>query len=727
MRKKTKNFKQKALTSAMLLSTFSSAATVANTAITEINSHTRLSVPMETLIVTSTREARDKSELAESVSVIDEAALSFIGPAHPAEALNRVAGVHINNLGGEGHMSSIRQPISTSGVYLFLEDGIPTRPTGFFNHNGLYEINISQGSKLEVTKGPGSALYGSDAIGGVINSITKPAPKQTEVDVNLEIGQPGWRRALTSIGTDINEQHAIRTDLNITDSSGYRDDSSYKRNAANIRLDSQYNERLSSKAVLAYSKVDQSGVSSLEQDDFENDPTKNRFKGDTGFRKVEALRLSSEFNYHLNENQLLTVTPFYRDNNMTMMPSWTVTYDPNLRDYAFKSYGALIKFRQNILNGKALIIAGLDTDYTPSSYREQDIDMVTDGEFYTGYSASGVEHYNFDAQQTSASPYLHTEWQLADAWRLQLGARYDYFQVKYQDNLSDQIVDSKHLRPEGQTLSYDELSPKAGLVYQYKDAHNAYLSYRHAFRAPTVGRLFRPGSSLNSEQLQPVSSDSIELGLRGHWFNTTASNGTTNAIQYELALYDMTTRNDIVSYISGGDRLSTNAGKTRHRGLEASIAGKLNSSLSYSLAWTATKQEYEDYRYIFGQFVPGTGYVTETRNYSGFDVGKAPKTLGNLSITYQPSRLPGLRVETEIEQVGRYFTDETNTSQYTGHRLYNLRANYTLSPQVELYARVMNLTDERYSTYTSNQVGDPDIDYRPGLPRSAYLGARLAF
>jgi len=57
---------------------------------------------MEALVVTSTREARDKSKLAESVSVINECILNFIGPAHPAEALNRAAGIHINNLAMKG-------------------------------------------------------------------------------------------------------------------------------------------------------------------------------------------------------------------------------------------------------------------------------------------------------------------------------------------------------------------------------------------------------------------------------------------------------------------------------------------------------------------------------------------------------------------------------------------------------------------------------------------------
>jgi outer membrane cobalamin receptor len=69
-------------------------------------------------------------------------------------------------------MTAIRQPITTGGVYLFLEDGLPTRPTGFFNHNGLYEIDIPNSGRVEVTKGPGSALYGSDAIGGIFKMFT---------------------------------------------------------------------------------------------------------------------------------------------------------------------------------------------------------------------------------------------------------------------------------------------------------------------------------------------------------------------------------------------------------------------------------------------------------------------------------------------------------------------------------------------------------------------------
>lgn len=108
--------------------------------ITSENAHANTDTPaLEAVVVTATGEKKLKREVAESIQATEFEEIERISPAHPAQVLNRTAGVHINNLGGEGHMTSIRQPITTGGVYLFLENGIPTRPTGLFNHNALYQ------------------------------------------------------------------------------------------------------------------------------------------------------------------------------------------------------------------------------------------------------------------------------------------------------------------------------------------------------------------------------------------------------------------------------------------------------------------------------------------------------------------------------------------------------------------------------------------------------------
>ncbi len=110
------------------------------------------------------------------------------------QLLGQVLGVALSQTHGEGHTTPIRQPFSTSPLYLFLEDGIPVRPTVFFNHNALYALNIPRADGVEVIRGPGSALYGSDGIGGVINVLSARPYEHPALTLNSEGGSFGWLR-----------------------------------------------------------------------------------------------------------------------------------------------------------------------------------------------------------------------------------------------------------------------------------------------------------------------------------------------------------------------------------------------------------------------------------------------------------------------------------------------------------------------------------------------------
>ncbi|MCH2221276.1 MAG: Plug domain-containing protein, partial [Dechloromonas sp.] len=134
--------------------------------------------------VTGTREARLLSETPQTIHAVKAETIRDQRPSHPSQVMNQMPGVWVSNLSGEGHSTAIRQPLTTGALYLYLEDGIPTRPTGFFNHNALYEINVPQSGGIEVSKGPGTALYGSDAIGGSINVLTRTPPRQAEFEAS---------------------------------------------------------------------------------------------------------------------------------------------------------------------------------------------------------------------------------------------------------------------------------------------------------------------------------------------------------------------------------------------------------------------------------------------------------------------------------------------------------------------------------------------------------------
>ncbi|MCY4045585.1 MAG: TonB-dependent receptor [Cellvibrionales bacterium] len=668
---------------------------------------------IETVSVTGTREDKNTDALAESVEVLNQAIIENVNASHPSELINRSAGVHINNLGGEGHMTAIRQPITTRGVYLFLEDSVPIRPAGFFNHNALYEVNIPQSRQVEVVKGPGTALYGSEAIGGMINTLSQQPPKGLTTKINIEGGSFGWQRYLLSAG-DSSEHHGIIVSGNFTQSDGYREASEYDRQSGNIRFDNHF-DNLSLKTLVTYTAVNQQGVSTLTEDDYKNNPKKNVYHGDTGFREVSAFQLSTEVTLDLSDKHQIRLIPFYRNNKTSMAPSWMITYDPNQRETEFQSYGLLTNYGWDI-SPTTQWLMGVDIDVTPSRFEESAIVHTQEGEIYTGFTKDAL-NYDFDAEQHAISPYVRLEGQWIDNVILSVGLRYDYFAMDYTDNLdTEETTFNKqlnkpvtHYRPENQSLTFTQFSPKFGLVYQYADFHNLYMNYRHAFSTPSISKLFRSGSTVNSDKLKPIKADSIEFGLKGlmsPW------------LAYELALYHMEMTDDLVDVIIDDNRNTVNAGETEHQGVELTLKGDITHELAYALAYSHTKQKYNRFSYR-----GGAGNVDVSNN----NVAKAPESTGNLSLLYAPAAIDGLKLTAEWSHLGPYYVEETNLNTYEGHDIFNLRAAYQVNDMLGLYLKGHNMTDKRYSTYTSARPGTDKITYRVGNPRSFAAGLRLAF
>ncbi|HYH82874.1 MAG TPA: TonB-dependent receptor plug domain-containing protein, partial [Longimicrobium sp.] len=280
------------------------------------------STVLPSLVVSSTREVRRLGETPASVGVVSSAALREARPTHPGEVMGQVPGVWVSVTGGEGHTTAIRQPKTTNAVYLFLEDGVPTRSTGFFNHNALYEVNVPQADRIEVLKGPGSALYGSDAIGGVINVETRAPSARPGVEAYLEGGAYGWGRMLLS-GSTTRGANAVRADVNVTRTGGWRQGTDYARQSGTLRWDHHFRGGASLRTVLAVSHIDQqtAGSSTLLAEDYGANPTLNYTP--ISFRRVSALRASAAYERR-GTNSLASVIPFVRWNSMELLPNWSL-------------------------------------------------------------------------------------------------------------------------------------------------------------------------------------------------------------------------------------------------------------------------------------------------------------------------------------------------------------------------------------------------------------------
>lgn len=683
------------------------------------------------VVITATREPELLKETPASIGVIAPESLKLTAPTHPQQILSQVPGVGVSVTNGEGHTTAIRQPFTTSPLYLFLEDGIGVRPTGFFNHNSLYELNIPMAGGVEVTRGPGSALYGSDAIGGIVNVLTRGSGPTPEASLSSEVGSFGWWRVLGSVGSGDQRFGALHGDLNLTHTDGWRDRTAYDRQSGNFRWDWRLNEDTRIKTIAGFTHIDQeTGANSpLPWDLYRNQPKTNFFS--PAYRKVEAFRLSSAFERTVGDG-LLSLTPYFRNNLMDLNGSYNFSSDPRIEKTESQSYGLLAKWRQDFPEFKrARIILGIDLENSPGNRQETALNLTKTGSGaytnYTGYSL-GRRIYDYDVTFQSASPYMHTEISPIEKLRVTAGARYDVLGYDFQNNLqgrTSQNGANYYGQADSTSKSFTRLSPKVGATYELTPNSSVYASYNQGFRIPSESQLFRAGSNTNRTNaqsradnallLKPIKADQFEVGTRGRVWE----------IDYSLAAYELIKRDDLVSQKDPATNasISQNAGKTESRGIELSLGRALVKTLRLDTSLSYANHEYKEWK---GKDSSGNAF-----DYAGNQMAAAPHFMGNTRLTWTPTE--AISAQLEWIRIGSYFLQDSNTgttvgvdkgvSRYGGYDLFNFRSSYALCKNASVFARVMNIADKRYADSAS--VSSNTAVYAPGLPRTFYAGLEV--
>jgi len=657
-------------------------------------------ITMSRIVVTASRDARDRSTVPAAIGVVDRSDLENTTPSHPSDVMGRMAGVWVNTTGGEGHMTAIRQPLTTNPVYLYLEDGVPTRSTGFFNHNALYEINVPQAERIEVMKGPGNALYGSDAIGGVINVQTRRPTDASEGRVTVEGGGHGYRRILGRASGTFGG-NGLSATLNVTDTEGWRSGTAFERQSGTLRWDRSTESGWYLKGIASFSNIDQqtAGSSALPRELFETAPTTNLTP--ISFREVGAVRLSLAMERRLG-NGSLSLTPFYRFNSMDILPNWSLTFDPAIWETQNHSVGLLAKYAFLPMSSLR-VTTGVDLDMSPGEHFETAIDPTrTDGVFTDYEDAQDI--YDYDVTYRQVAPYLQTAFTPTPTVTVTAGVRGDFMEYDYQNHL-DVVQTGPHRRPDDATPGFSRISPKFGVTFAPTRALSVFGAYREGFRAPSEGQLFRQGTSVNTVDLEPVKVQSVEAGVRGLLLNR---------FSYEVSTYRMEKTDDILRFDRpDGNRETQNAGETLHRGIEAQIGVELVSGLQLDVAYSWAKHTYELWR------------PNAETNFSGNEMEFAPNEIGNVVLSYSIPGLPDSNVSLEWKRLGPYWEDAANTQEYEGHDLLDARLNLPLGTSgVMLFARLQNLTDERYAERASFNAFRGE-ELAPGLPRTLYAGLKV--
>src|SRR5690349_22136178 len=137
-----------------------------------------IAVESAPVVVTGSRVAARPADLGANVTVLERDDFDVEKPAKLADALQRVAGIHIDSVGGRGGTGSLYLRGADPNYTLVLVDGVrvndPTNARGGSFDFSTFDMADVQ--RIEIARGPYSAIYGGDALAGVINVITRHAP-----------------------------------------------------------------------------------------------------------------------------------------------------------------------------------------------------------------------------------------------------------------------------------------------------------------------------------------------------------------------------------------------------------------------------------------------------------------------------------------------------------------------------------------------------------------------
>lgn len=645
---------------------------------------------LEIMVVTGTGRAVPLRDQAGNTKVLEAAELALVRHDHISEALNRVSGVMIQRGNGQEHLTAIRSPVFTGGAgagsFLYLEDGIPLRAAGFANVNGLFEANTETAGRIEVVRGPGSALYGSNAVHGLVNVLTAPPAPERQGFVDLSAGPHGLFHVKAGISDTI-ERHGYRVDFILARDGGYRADSGFNQQKGSVRYDYR-GLRDNLKMLFAVNNLDQETAGFITGfNAFKNRKTARGNPNPEAFRDAKSFRLSARWERELANGNRFSLTPYGRYVDMDLL----MHFLPGraLEESAHKSLGLAAAYHVEFGGGHSLV-AGLDVEYTRGSLRENQTMTSPVPGFVTGI------HYDYQVDALSLGPYLHSEWRFGERARLTAGLRFEHMRYEY-DNRTGNGVSGRFLRIPDRVDSFNNATPKLGITYRLNESTTAYLNLARAARAPQTTDLYRLQSRQQPDEVRAEHLNSAEAGLRGRW----------SGLTYTLTAYYMVKKNFFFRDVDG---FNVADGRTRHRGLELELFANLPAGFEAAVDFSYARHSYD-----FTNDVSSTSNSTE-RIRKGDDVDTAPRTLGHMRLGWRS----GTRFHGEVEwvHVGAYYTDASNLNRYRGHDLLNLRARFDLTGNLAIHGRITNLTNRAYAERADFLFGTDR--YFPGEPRGVH-------
>ena len=675
----------------------------------------------EVIVVTGSLQESGLLTLAGNIDRISREDIVSVSAVHPSDILNRATGVHVQTNNGMESLPSLRSPVLTgpgaSGAFLFLEEGIATRSAGFANNNGLSELNLAQAQTVEIIRGPASAIYGSNAVHGVINVLTK-APRNGG-DVTLLSG-PNDRVQLQGTIGEESENQGVSASIQAIDDGGYRDNSDFKSLKLGLRHDYVDGDD-QFKTILSGFILDQNTAGFISSGDngsgcYSSTYTDENLYKDSNamekncdsdaYREWSSLRVATSWQRDLSDERSFSLTPYFRINQMEFRQHYLPS--KAIEENSHYSIGMVSNYNWQIDENVALVM-GIDVEWTQGELTQI---QEKDDTYGFGKARQKGLHYDYKVDASVVAPYLQADWELSEQLKFTGSVRFDSTKYRYDNliadgttkadgsscvNSSNAPVACLYKRPSDTTDSFDNTSTKLGFNYRVNNDIALFGSWSQGFRAPQTTDLYRLQNQQVAGEIESEQLDSTEIGLRG----------VSDMITYEVVFYTMDKENFFFRDSAG---LNVTDGETSHQGIELSINYDITEQLRFAVNYSYGQHEYE-----FDRASSGVA--------KGNSVDTAPDNLANVRLAWEPT--DNSKLELEWLHMGDYYLDPANDHSYDGHSLFQLRGSMSLKNNTHLFARIENLTDEKYASRADYAFGS--YRFFGGQPRAIHVGASINF
>ncbi|MFB6455138.1 TonB-dependent receptor [Chitinophaga sp. Hz27] len=662
-----------------------------------------LAANLNEVIVSSSRDKQLRTDAPIAISTITPQELAETKATTLDKVLNKVSGVYMVDLGNEQHTMAIRQPIGYKSLFLYLEDGIPIRTVGDFNHNALIEINMAALRNIEVIRGPASSLYGSEAVGGAVNFITQSPTLAPTAKVQAEMSNWGYKRTDFSASGTSGKWGAVVSGYYANQSNGYMDHSDFHKLGLSFKTVYQPNTttRWTNAATIINYNTDQ--VGGLDSAHFYSKDYSN-FQTFT-YRDVKALRIRSTLDKDWNAMNSTSFTAFFRHSTIGQNPFYAIksTSDPlkatgQINSDAFHSFGVIIQHKKKFDWKNAALIGGLSADYSPATYNAGfiKIDKNAAG-YYTNYQTTDSVLTDYKVGLLNTAAYAQFEMSPIENMRLVAAVRYDRMDYDFVNHLTP----SAYTGAPSEKNNFNAFTPKLGLTYNLGHNRGLYANYSRGFAPPNISDLYQ---GVKVPVLQQATYNNYEAG---GWFGFSHDKGYV-----DLSVYQMKGTNEIVSVRQAdGSYENRNTGATTHRGVEWNVKYTPLKSIYIRTSGTYALHNFD-------------AYTENGKTYDDNRMNGAPKWITNSEITWKPAILRGFRLGGEWQHIGSYYMDPANTATYSGYDLFNLRAGYGYKG-FECWINCMNVGDRLYATTAEKSAYG--VTYRVGPRQTFNFGIAYTF